>query len=292
MENALLPDPRTPFPLWKMLALEGIHCECLSWSCQAGRGRRRREKVNESYQFQPSQVSYHKWCAVYLYCMYDMLICCNDSTPWNKHGTHFNRLHVGRLCALRKDARADHAVDHLWSQRWFGCHQVGEGLGERLTGVSGENSLLGPKKWEGFVMFHLKKRRSKFLFFVSTSLQVQHRSCNLHAVFLGLEGRRTNTFGIWFWRFQQSQVVKKSILPKLSHWHYHWYFLSDCFSKALFFFFLKGSHGKKVNLFANKRTQKSQEGGLEVIRCTDAPNPAPLDRISLWRIPAIHSMIH
>lgn len=239
MENALLPDPRTPFPLWKMLALEGIHCECLSWSCQAGRGRRRREKVNESYQFQPSQVSYHKWCAVYLYCMYDMLICCNDSTPWNKHGTHFNRLHVGRLCALRKDARADHAVDHLWSQRWFGCHQVGEGLGERLTGVSGENSLLGPKKWEGFVMFHLKKRRSKFLFFVSTSLQVQHRSCNLHAVFLGLEGRRTNTFGIWFWRFQQSQVVKKSILPKLSHWHYHWYFLSDCFSKALFFF-LKG----------------------------------------------------
>lgn len=69
-ENALLPDPRTPFPLWKMLALEGIHCECLSWSCQAGRGRRRREKVNESYQFQPSQVSYHKCCAVYLYCIY------------------------------------------------------------------------------------------------------------------------------------------------------------------------------------------------------------------------------
>lgn len=142
-----------------------------------------------------------------------------------------------------------------------------------------------------FFMFHLKKRRSEFLFFVSISLQVQHRSCNLHAVFLGLEGRRTNTFGIWFWRFQQSQVVKKSILPKLSHWHYHWYFLSDCFSKTRFFF-LKGSHGKKVNLFANKRTQKSQEGGLEVIRCTDAPNPAPLDRISVWRIPAIHSMIH
>ena len=60
-------------------------------------------------------------------------------------------------------------------------------------------------------MFHLKKRRSEFLFFVSISLQVQHRSCNLHAVFLGLEGRGKK----YFWHM----ILKVSTIPSCKEMH-------------------------------------------------------------------------
>lgn len=62
-----------------------------------------------------------------------------------------------------------------------------------------------------FFMFHLKKRRSEFLFFVSISLQVQHRSCNLHAVFLGLEGRGKK----YFWHM----ILKVSTIPSCKEMH-------------------------------------------------------------------------
>ena len=55
---------------WKESIVSAL-AEVLNVFFLGGRKRaERREKMNESYQFQPSQVSYHKWCAVYLYCIY------------------------------------------------------------------------------------------------------------------------------------------------------------------------------------------------------------------------------
>ena len=128
-------------------------------------------------------------------------------------------------------------------------------------------------------MFHLKKRRSEFLFFVSISLQVQHRSCNLHAVFLGLEGRGKK----YFWHM----ILKVSTIPSCKEMHSSKILpltlplifpLRLFFKKHVFFFFFKGyivmeKIGELVCEQANSEVAGGWLGSHTMHRCPKSCTP-------------------